>query len=70
MGVAWWVSYRAIEAERVAALQQTQQHRRALVVSREVINELFDRSRGMVVSPQTIEQQPDWTVLDEPLVEP
>jgi hypothetical protein len=56
MGVAWWVSYRATDAKRLEAVEQTQRHRQTLEQAR------------MVMNPMDVLL--NWSVLDEPLVEP
>lgn len=78
MGLGWWVSYRAVDAKRLEAVQQTQRHR-AVLRQAKASNELLDRflndvltgetSLARMAGPGPFEKepgpsQPDWTVLD------
>ena len=44
MGLGWWVSYRAVDANRVDtiqhAVQQTKDHRKALTQAKEIVDVL------------------------------
>jgi hypothetical protein len=57
MGLGWWLSYQAIDAERFEAVQQTLRHRAVLNHAKEVGDRLILDPMGRAV-------------LDEPLVEP
>jgi hypothetical protein len=69
MGVGWWLSNRGIDARRADAVEQTRRYRAALVDAKEESDKLFGVfGRGMTTwRPMS---HVDWSVLDEPLVEP
>jgi hypothetical protein len=72
MGLGWWASCQLIDARRAQAVRQTHRHRAALVKAKEESDEMF----GVFASklPASPIWRPmshvDWSVLDEPLVEP
>jgi hypothetical protein len=75
MGLGWWMSYRAVDAKRLEAVGQAHRHRYVLRHAKalsdrhaKTITTLID-STGAALSEQTT-LPPDWSVLDEPLVEP
>jgi hypothetical protein len=70
MGLGWWMSYRAVDAKRLEAVAQAGRQRAKLTEVKQWIDRVRNtRDRG-VRSLLFFESKHDWSVLDEPLVEP
>lgn len=76
MGMGWWVSYWATNAKRLEAVQQTHRHRATLELAKhwhETLRKIDDPKtdqHGLEVLILNLESPINWSVLDEPLVEP
>jgi hypothetical protein len=72
MGLGWWNDHRAIDAKRAAAVQQTQRHRRELANAKtcdEWLCKLLHDGATSLIWHNGL-PTPDWSILDEPLIEP
>jgi len=76
MGLGWWASYRALDASRqaievkhLAAVQQATRLRLTLVEAKEMHDGLRFFIRTRIQGSQSWDEV-DWSVLDEPLVQP
>jgi len=71
MGLGWWLSYRAIDAKRLAAVQQAHRQRATLERASAAHQRLEDEVwLVQPVAKTAARWHIDWSVLDEPLVEP
>ena len=61
MGLGWWVSYRTMDARRLEAVADAHRLHRALAAAKQW------HDYRHLTGPRP--SQPDWTALDEPLVE-
>ena len=71
MGLGWWMSYRASAAKQLEAVQQTQHHRATLTAAKNWINgirEIYQQRTSSRLIYESTEL--NWSVADEPLVEP
>jgi hypothetical protein len=67
MGLAWWSSYRAMDARLLAAAQQARDHRTALTRAKQMVDVICIGERVQIKDDLA---RRIWSVLDEPLVEP
>ena len=72
---AWWTRYRALDAKKFAAWEQTVRHRAALKKAKGYVEFLTGMPPENVIGSRIttvtiLNLVPEWSVLDEPLVEP
>jgi hypothetical protein len=70
VGLGWWASYQAINAKRLEAIGQA--HRMQLTLKRaRIAHERLDAEIPWATMQKAADRwYVDWSVLDEPLVEP
>jgi hypothetical protein len=72
LGLGWWLSYEATDAKRLAAVQQARRQWVTLVAAKGSYDLALRKTTPTppFVSPSPWAFIVDWSVLDEPLVEP
>jgi hypothetical protein len=71
LGLGWWVSDRAMDAKRLEAVGQAHRQRATLADAKlahdQIDSALYNLETGSTI---TARWPVDWSILDEPLVEP
>ena len=74
MGLAWWASYGAMDAERLAVVQHATRLQKSLAAAKELVawkdSQVLDDWLGARTTANSSVPLVDWSVLDEPIVEP
>ena len=72
MGLGWWMSYRAVDAKRIAAVRQAHRFRLTLETAKTAeteTHEIYSSEAGVDIVGYAFPFV-DWSVLNVPLVEP